>query len=311
MRLLIAAALLVTSPVMAVTKFTSLGGSVSQPDFSFVRHATLGDGLITGGQLVAATDFTVVNQSTSDYGLLKTRASASFSNFAAGSAGFAAASATSYASFKDTLIVSSIDPVGTATVKVNLDGLITAVYGGSGSFGDSRAYLNLFATSQDQLSYARYELLTGIGWDYLNNQIALTTQLYEESVLNGGPATGGFTPGASLFGNHDWTFGFDASQPWSVTVTMGCMAYVSDSVDGSNNAVDCDLGHTFTWQGVSFASPGGQPLPGVTVQSLSGQNYSQPYAPLPPVPEPAQWALLIAGFGLAGAVARRRRALAA
>lgn len=55
-------------------------------------------------------------------------------------------------------------------------------------------------------------------------------------------------------------------------------------------------------------TPGGQPLNNAT-GSLSVEQVSVLTAP--GVPEPASWALLIAGFGLTGAALRRRRALTA
>ncbi|OYU14796.1 MAG: hypothetical protein CFE37_09330, partial [Alphaproteobacteria bacterium PA4] len=51
----------------------------------------------------------------------------------------------------------------------------------------------------------------------------------------------------------------------------------------------------------------------IVVQLSPGvMNASGPVMPLAPgVPEPANWALLIAGFGLTGAMQRRRRSVAA
>jgi hypothetical protein len=79
-----------------------------------------------------------------------------------------------------------------------------------------------------------------------------------------------------------------------------------------------DFGHTLRWLGVSriqyqdengawFDAPDGYKL---TLTSADGQfDYWNAAGPNPfttAVPEPASWAMMIAGFGLAGAAARRR-----
>jgi hypothetical protein len=55
---------------------------------------------------------------------------------------------------------------------------------------------------------------------------------------------------------------------------------------------------------LSFGQVGGQPV-GIFNGTLSGELNA------PAIPEPGSWAMLIAGFGLVGAVARRRRFVAA
>lgn len=297
--------MLLAAPAAAATKQTGVLGQYSDPDFNLGRYAIDDPGATTGGQAQSGVGFALANQASADYGQLKASASVAFSNYPADAFGQSMLSRAE-ATFIDKLSVSSVDPIGFATVNFSLSGLITGFLGASGSFGDSRASLNLRAESADGLSYARYEVLTNIGWDSGAGVLDLTTSRYEEFALNGGAASGGTTPAANLFGAHSWTFAYDASQPWTFTVGLGCLVFASDSTT-SNNSVNCDLGHTFTWQSISFSDPAMQPLAGATISSLSGQNYAQPYAPLPGVPEPASWAMLIAGFGLIGAAARQRR----
>lgn len=305
MRAYFAIAILLAAPAAAATKQTGVLGQYSDPDFNLARYAIDSASATTGGLSQSGPGFALSNVASADYGQLKVSASVAFNNYPADAFGQSMLS-RSEATFLDKLSVTSVDPIGFATVNFTLSGLITGFLGSSGSFGDSRAAINLRAQSADGLSYARYEVLTNIGWDGLAGALVLTTSRYEEFALNGGAVDGGTTPGANLFGDHSWTFAYDASQPWTFTVGLGCLAYVSDSTT-SNNSVNCDLGHTFTWQSISFSDPAMQPLSGATVASQSGQNYANAYSPLPGVPEPASWAMLIAGFGLVGAAARRRR----
>lgn len=82
------------------------------------------------------------------------------------------------------------------------------------------------------------------------------------------------------------------------------------TVDRSQAAeATADFGHTMYWGGLVFTDA----TRNVELTSLtSGFDYR--YSALPPVagvPEPASWAVMILGFGLAGSVLRRRTVLAA
>ncbi|OSZ69289.1 hypothetical protein CAP39_10625 [Sphingomonas sp. IBVSS1] len=114
-----------------------------------------------------------------------------------------------------------------------------------------------------------------------------------------------------MFGTFDWKFRVGFSDKRKITATMGCLSYVSDFNAGSNNAVSCNLGNSFDWVGITFTDENGDPVTTDPITSASGQNYNVAFSPMPAVPEPASWAMMIAGFGLIGAVARRRRLLRA
>jgi hypothetical protein len=84
----------------------------------------------------------------------------------------------------------------------------------------------------------------------------------------------------------------------------------SCSVGSIGGNPGCDAGNSSYWGGVrSVTNTSGAVLSGWTLSSASGVDYAASMAPA--VPEPASWLMLITGFGLVGALGRRRRALAA
>lgn len=75
---------------------------------------------------------------------------------------------------------------------------------------------------------------------------------------------------------------------------------------GASGNAYADFSHTARWMGLqSVITSGGQDVTNAAViNSNSGFDYS---SAAPGVPEPAVWAQLLAGFGLAGGVIRHRR----
>ena len=75
----------------------------------------------------------------------------------------------------------------------------------------------------------------------------------------------------------------------------------------------CDANGTTLWGGIRSATDAnGNVLTDWTVRSASRTDYTKSLIPdAAGVPEPATWAMLILGFGAAGSLIRRRRALAA
>lgn len=82
---------------------------------------------------------------------------------------------------------------------------------------------------------------------------------------------------------------------------------------GQPSRAQCEAGNSLALTGLlAVTDVMGRPLTEVSVRAASGFVYATPGGPGGVVPEPAAWALLIAGFGLVGGAARRRRsALAA
>ncbi len=90
---------------------------------------------------------------------------------------------------------------------------------------------------------------------------------------------------------------------FELTVTAGSY--------GTNESADVDFSHTFGFK------PGVAPFilqDGITANAgdyIVNNVVVDPNAPTGGVPEPATWALMICGFGMAGAVLRRRRSIVA
>ena len=97
----------------------------------------------------------------------------------------------------------------------------------------------------------------------------------------------------------------------SLAVQTWCSAFAG-ALAGDAASASCDLGHSVYWGGITgLRRTDGRALAGWSVASDSGFDYTRSFfGTLPPaatVPETASWALLVAGFGVVGAAARRRR----
>ena len=158
------------------------------------------------------------------------------------------------------------------------------------SFGGSAA-TTLAACTGDRLLVAGRE--TGSG-----TLLVLAQALKTDVLFNTGAASNGITNianGTGWYNADNWSFGF---------VPAGETPNKSECDTTSGLGRLCI--HTLTFTG------------GYRINDIQGLNNSTDYEKLvftssggAVVPEPASWAMLIAGFGLVGAVARRRRAVTA
>jgi hypothetical protein len=109
---------------------------------------------------------------------------------------------------------------------------------------------------------------------------------------------------------------FTTGEALSILLTGDCTGTVEVSGFAAG-AGGCGPGQRFGWGGIIGATDAdGNAITLNGVSALSGANYFDNLAglafePVFGVPEPAIWAQFILGFGLAGILARRRRALAA
>jgi hypothetical protein len=157
-------------------------------------------------------------------------------------------------------------------------------------FGASAA-TTLAGCSGDRLLVAGRE--TGSSTFLVLAQALKTDVLFNTGAANNG--TTNIANGTGWYNADNWSFGF---------VPAGETPNKNECDTASGQGRLCI--HTLTFTG------------GFRINDIQGLNSSTDYEKLvftssggAVVPEPASWAMLIAGFGLVGAVARRRRAATA
>ena len=92
---------------------------------------------------------------------------------------------------------------------------------------------------------------------------------------------------------------------------LGLITVAGAFADGLNGISysSVDFGHTLTWGGINkITDANGNVLNGVTIASGSNFDFFAPATVPSAVPEPETYAMLLAGLGLIGTIARRRRA---
>ncbi|WP_293682751.1 PEPxxWA-CTERM sorting domain-containing protein [uncultured Phenylobacterium sp.] len=190
----------------------------------------------------------------------------------------------SLAGFRDHIVISSdglTGSSGTILFQLDYDGILAGLGGDGGGYGTSvyavvcEDYIGCSDTSPQSQLFS-LDQLYGVSDD---------TKSVDDSASIG----------------LQFTFG----TPFDATLYLGAAAGVLGAAGSSAGAIS-DFAHTATLGPARVLDANGRLVGGATVSSTDS-DYSYAVA----VPEPATWALMIGGFGLAGASLRRRRAVAA
>lgn len=238
-----------------------------------------------------------------DYGVLKTFSTVTaYNDTNSFFFGAARASAQTF----DTLTIGgrATSLPGIATVKVRIGGHVQGqadVGDGTEINSDFIYQLNSFTTG-------------GIASEYIAaNYLAIDINgVHDRNLVNAGL---GYTPVASIIGYHVIKVPFLFGVPLGLQQTAGCITGVRSPIHGQGGSASCSFGNSIYWGGIESVTDGsGNVLSGWTVDSTSQFDYRvasplDPQSPpaASPAPEPASWAMMVAGFGLAGAALRRRR----
>ncbi|WP_243375419.1 PEPxxWA-CTERM sorting domain-containing protein [Sandarakinorhabdus cyanobacteriorum] len=128
----------------------------------------------------------------------------------------------------------------------------------------------------------------------------------QNGVVGGAGSLNGMRYGGPYTGTFNFSIPFDTLVGQTVKVSLTCAVFAQTRNIGDTAGGTCDFAHTVTWGGVSqVLNQHGNVVTGVNITGATGANYAQSFAGA--VPEPASWAMMLAGFGLAGAALRRQR----
>lgn len=209
--------------------------------------------------------------------------------------------------WNDTITISGGSGQGIWVVPIHVDGTLSSI----GLGADSQFGVEVFKDHNVLQPYgapingAAWSLFTTLdaplnsndvfyGWDYQMKPWRITS----------------YTGTKTLTVDQDVYFAIPFT--YGVSFTLGIFGQVSAG-EGSagpyngDNASIVDFSHTVYWGGkgqvLSYSGGVGPSNPNFSVTSGSGYNYNLPAS----LPEPANWALMLAGFGMAGATLRNRR----
>ena len=181
---------------------------------------------------------------------------------------------------------------GSFTASLLIDGMLTADSAGLPSSG--------------VFSFAAVEILVRVA----SLPDPVFSFSYTRSNYNGFIAGSGSLNGmrysGPLIGAFDFSIPFDSLVGQEVTVQLFYGTNTATLQAGDSASAACDYSHTLVWGGVSQVLDGmGAPVTNYSLTGATGANYAQSFAGA--VPEPASWAMMLAGFGLAGVMLRRQR----
>ncbi len=262
-------------------------------------------GISTANQSVtnafAAGLHTQTATATADFGVLKAASNGSFTGSPYYGNEFHAGEAAAYST--DTLPV----PTGAASIQFGL-----TIDGSASVTGSSQTLTILDYQINGGVIYGAFEgVLPG------GNSVG-TAQGLTANGTGTGPVAG-FTVGLGSLSGAGTVYSFRtdlSGSTFDLTLALLAASYPSpvNSVSPAGGTANDDFAETARLSSLSFFDARGNPLAFGTLTGASGRLYDAAgvhTAPVGGVPEPASWALMIAGFGLVGSTLRRGRVQAA
>ena len=225
---------------------------------------------------------------------------------------------------------------GYAIVEVLVTGaLATSATGGDDAtapFAQSQAQINLTSTYYDAAGDATYvstgmlsgqvrnvadrsytsEVGDGDHYDptaglYFTDGTPMDADIHQYLEEQGPPNVETIFPFTGLTGHYLWRVPYYNGRTTNLQLSISCLS-IAGAIASETASSDCDIGHSLYWGGIKFYTDlDGHRIDGVSVTSESGFDYTRSFFDQGghSVPEPAAWALMVAGFGLVGGAMRR------
>lgn len=202
------------------------------------------------------------------------------------------------ASFTDVITINSPGLTsGSFVASILIDGVLSSAAAGGGAvvaFTNSQTLVEVAGLADPVFSFS-------VNQSNYNGFVGGTASLTRGR--SGAPYTGPLT------GLFTFTIPFENLVGQTVTITQSCGVNARTYKPGDTSSAGCDYSHTITWGGISqVLDATNTPVASFTATGSGGTNYA---LPISAVPEPASWAMMLAGFGLMGAALRRQRRVAA
>jgi hypothetical protein len=205
---------------------------------------------------------------------------------------------------------------GVWVIPIHVQGQMNTPDPGAGALFQIDAYLNHNALQGygNALNGAAWNLFNALNTTHNGNVYSTWDfQMSAWDSTNYGPSD----PATHTSMSVDTIVNFVVPITWGTSFELGIYGLVSAGENGiggggGQNHADLDFSNTILWGGPGYVlsfdgtSLGGEQITGFDITSLSGTDYSQPFADAAAAPAPATLALF--GFGIAGFGWARRRA---